>query len=132
MANHPIATNLDLQYCLKQEMTNFTRQCFLWRRDARIVPCDLGESWGPLEDDIKAAAASEFTRQVDYSAYISEPEEASSEEEVIDFDDDELYEQMETMALRDEYRGVHMPSEEDEYSSDGSNAANHSRKRRRR
>ncbi|KZP06311.1 hypothetical protein FIBSPDRAFT_914718 [Athelia psychrophila] len=126
------STNLDLQYRLKQEMTNFTRQCFLWRRDARIVPCDLGESWGPSEDDIKAAGASEFTSQVDYSAYISEPEEASSEEEAIDFDDDELYEQMETMALRDEYRGVHMSSEEDEYSSDGRNAANHSRKRRRR
>lgn len=114
-------------------MTNFTRQCFLWRRDARIVPCDLGESWGPSEDDLKAAGALEFTKQVDYSAYITDEEEPSSgEEEEIDFEDNELYEQIENMALRDEYRGVRMLSEEEQYSSDGSIAASPSKKRRRR
>lgn len=82
---------------------------------------------------MKTAGAFEFTRQVDYSVYTSDPEEVSSaDEEVIDFEDDELYDQMETMALRDEYRGGgHMASEE-EYSSDGSIAGHPSRKRRRR
>lgn len=77
---------------------------------------------------MKAAGASEFTSQVDYSVYTSDTEEESSADEE---EDNELYEQMETMALRDEYRGGHMPSEE-EYSSDGSIAENPSRKRRRR
>lgn len=81
-----------MHFRLKQEMQVLVRHCFLWCRDSRIVPCHLDECWGPSEDDLKDVAKFEYTKQVDYSAYDTEPEDLSSpEEDEAGFADEELY-----------------------------------------
>lgn len=63
----------------------------------------------------------EVSRQVDLSAYETDVEDyLSSEGEDDGGEDEELYEQMETLALRDMY-SAHSPHDDDElYSSDSS------------
>lgn len=91
----------DLVYSLSREAKELCRLCFLWRRDCRIIPCNLGESWGPSESEIMAAGTLEFNTRLDFDSGPQEDLSAEEEEPC----DEELYEQLETMALREEYRG---------------------------
>lgn len=124
-----------MEYRLVQEMKAFTRLCYLWRQDSRHVPCDLSECWGPPEHKMLVSAALEYTSQVDFSVYEDGPEEWSADEhEEEAYEDDELYAQMETMALRDEYsHGARhsVLTNEDHYSSDDSMPDLPTRKRSR-
>lgn len=116
-------------------MRELTRYCFLWRRDCRIIQCDLGELWGPPEHEIKAVAALEYTRQVDLAQYEPGFEDLSaSDEEEADIGDEELFDQMEAMALRDEYRhgSQSAHANEDQHSSNGSMTTSLTKKRARR
>lgn len=124
-----------MQYRLVRELEEFTRLCYLWRQDSRTVPCDLNEYWGPPEHDMMVAAALEFTSQVDFSLY-EQPEEqlSASEEEEEGYEDEELFLQMEAVALRDEYgqgpeHSIHFNAE---YSSDDTMQASPTKKRPRR
>lgn len=80
----------------------------------------------------------EYTRQVDIIGNKSGPEgwsDSDEEEEEATFEHEELYEQMETMALRDEYRGHARNTplvDEEHYSSDSSVMASTSKKHQRR
>lgn len=129
----PKADSPHIAFRLAREMQEHTRQCFHWCNDSRIVPCELGESWGPSEPDLQAAAALEYTIQVDFTAYDDEPEDWSGSEEGEEcLENEELYEQLESMALRDQYTSLKaLPSNDDEYSSDGSIGQSPVKKRRR-
>lgn len=123
--------NPGLQFRLSQDILDHTRQCYRWRQDCCLIPCSLGEAWGPSDAELIAAAALEFTIQVDFSPYESEPDDGSSSEADDNcWEDDELYDQMETMALRDQYAG-RRPLAEEHYSSDSSVGVSPSKKRRR-
>lgn len=99
-------------------MMDLTSKSYRWRQDCRPIPCTLGECWGPAEADIMAAAALEVTSPVDFTAYDSHHDDVSSSEgEDGRWEDQELYEQMETMALRDAYT-TQGPSDVERYSSD--------------
>lgn len=74
---------------------------FIWRKDCRIIPYDMGECWGPSEIEMRKAGALEYNVQVDIDGG---PEDGLSAEEEEPCDE-ELYEQLETIALREEYRG---------------------------
>lgn len=74
---------------------------FIWRKDCRVVPGDLGESWGPSEIEMLDAGALEYNKQVDIGTEVEDGLSAEEDEPC----DEELYEQLETIALREEYRG---------------------------
>lgn len=96
-----------------------------------MIPGGLGEFWGPSEAELTAAAALEFTSQVDFTNYETDLDECSSSEADEDcWEDEELYEQMATLALRDEYATRHSADDE-MYSSDSSVEVSPLKKRRR-
>lgn len=82
-----------------------------------------------------ASGALEYSSQVDFTVYEDGPAEWSGEEDEEEaYEDEELYEQMETMALRDEYRHGARHSvltSGEHYSSDDSMAASPTKKRSR-
>lgn len=130
--------NPGMEYHIKRAVKDFTRLCYHWRQDSRNVPCDFNERWGPPESEMMISAALEFTSQVDFTLYEG-PEESSASEAEDDasdddaYEDEELYAQMEAVALRDEYRGraSHSVLSNAEYSSDDSMQASPSKKRPR-
>lgn len=126
-----VVGNPGIQYRVSQAMSDLTRQCYRWRQDCRLIPCTLGEYWGPTEAELIAAAALEFTSQVDFATYESDPDDCSSSEGEDDCgEDEELYQQMETLALRDEY-AVRPPPDDEQYSSDDSIEFAPTKKRKR-
>ena len=52
-----------LIYQLKSRMTELKILCVTWRAKIRAIPCahDVGDSWGPSDDDLADIAASEVT-----------------------------------------------------------------------
>lgn len=123
--------NPGVLFRLSREMSEHTRQCYRWRQDCRLIPCTIGECWGPSETELIAAGALEFTHQVDFAAYETDSDDCSSSEGGDDcWEDEELYEQMENMALRDAYSARHLPDEEN-YSSDDSVELPEAKKRKR-
>ncbi|KAF7965169.1 hypothetical protein HWV62_45272 [Athelia sp. TMB] len=93
----------DITYQLQNEVAALSRMCYIWCKDSRPIPCTLGEDWGPSESTMRDAGAIEYTKQVDTTTDDTAFENDASGEEM-DYFEEELYEQLETMALRDEYR----------------------------
>lgn len=124
--------NPDMAYHINREVKDFTCLCFLWRQDCHNVPCHFNEYWGPPEDEMMISAALKVTSQVDFTVYEGlSPTASEGEEEA--FEDEELYAQMEAVALRDEYTelGSHSGLSNAEYSSDDSMQASPAKKRPR-
>lgn len=101
MCSNQVADNPDLRYRLAREAKELCRLSFIWRKDCRGVPGDIGECWGPSEIQMLDAGALEYNIQVDIECGLEDELSAEEEEPY----DEELYDQLETMALRDEYRG---------------------------
>ena len=94
----------DLTYQLKQEATALCRLCYIWRKDSRSISCGLDEDWGPSEPEMQAAGALEYTKQTDIIPSENDHINDDVSGEEMEYYEEELYEQLETMALRDEYR----------------------------
>lgn len=122
--------NSGILFRLSREMSEQARLCYRWRQDCRLIPCTMGESWGPSEAELIDAGRIEYSHQVDFSAYETDPHACSSSEGEEDcWEDEELYEQMETMALRDEY-SARPSADDDNYSSDSSRPMSSVKKRK--
>ncbi|KAF7965549.1 hypothetical protein HWV62_42898 [Athelia sp. TMB] len=109
----------DMIYWLSRMAQDLCRLCFLWRRDCHVIPCTLKNPywWGPTDAEMLEAGSREYNAQV---GAVSSSDEASGGEEYVC--DEELYEELETMAFRDQYRWRSQGREADltseQYSSD--------------
>ncbi|KAF7970090.1 hypothetical protein HWV62_25014 [Athelia sp. TMB] len=119
--------DIDMLYHLESRSRELCRLCFLWREPARIIPVG-NEMWGPPEELIRKAG------MVENTAYVKQNSPSDSEvgsvfnDTDMPFDDDELQEQIDCVALHDEY----IPSEDGpDHSFFMSYNDNQSHKRRR-
>ena len=96
-------------YQLKEQEKQLLHICVTWEQATKGIPCDLPNEWGPSQVELSSARKYELQEQVLVASnHNSEEEEEDDTEEDEDGNEDmenaELLDNMEIMALIDEFR----------------------------
>jgi hypothetical protein len=92
-------------YQLKEKEKQLLHICVTWEQSTKGIPCELPYEWGPSQVELSDARRYELQEQVliasDHSSDEDELEEDGEEE---DMENAELLDNIEMMALMDEFR----------------------------
>lgn len=92
-------------YQLKEQEKQLLCICVTWEQATKGIPCDLSNEWGPSQTELSNARKYELQEQVLVASDPNvEEEDQEADDNKKDIENAELLDNMETMALIDEFR----------------------------
>ena len=98
-------TDSRVVYQLKEKEKQLLRICVTWEQSTKGIPCELPNEWGPSQVELSNARRYELQEQVLIASdHSSDEDEEEEDREKEDMENAELLDNMEMMALMDEFR----------------------------